>query len=174
MKKTPPLHVGRGPVPRQAPGHRTFARETSSHARVAREGPRATASGRRLPGTGPRATVSRRLRTTVGRGPVPRQASDDRTFARDRPSRYEIGTAFAPGTGPRAPKSRRLRTTVGRGPVPRQASGNRTFARDRPSRYVMFAPFFPLRRRIWRSCTTGVRLTSRCQRRQPRHNPLRL
>ena len=37
-KKTPPLHVGRGPVPR----HAAIAGETRSDARVASEGPRAT------------------------------------------------------------------------------------------------------------------------------------
>ena len=54
----------------------------------------------------------------VGRGPVPRRARDNRTLARDRPSRY----------GTRA-------GNVGRGPVPRHARDNRTLARDRPSRY---------------------------------------
>ena len=42
IKKTPPLHVGRGPVPRRAAVYRTFAGETRSDARVASEGPRAT------------------------------------------------------------------------------------------------------------------------------------
>ena len=39
VKKTPLLHVGRGPVPRQAIGHANTRGETRSHARVAGEGP---------------------------------------------------------------------------------------------------------------------------------------
>ena len=60
VKKTPPLHVGRGPVPRRAWVHRSIAVETRSDARVASEGPRAT--------------VKKTLSLHVGRGPVPRHA----------------------------------------------------------------------------------------------------
>ena len=55
-------------------------------------------------GTGPRATVSGRAPFTVGRGPVPRHAPRNPTFAGDRP---------------RAPVSGTAPFTVGRGPVPR-------------------------------------------------------
>ena len=42
MEKTPPLTVGRGPVPRHAARNPTIAGETRSDARVASEGPRPT------------------------------------------------------------------------------------------------------------------------------------
>ena len=66
---------------------------------------------------------------TVGRGPVPRRAWDNRTFARDRPSRYGFrenapGIERSRGTGPRATVSGTgCLITVGRGPVPRRARG---------------------------------------------------
>ena len=137
-EKTPPLHVGRGPVPRQAPGDRTFARDRPSRYGIGTAfAPRAIAASR---GTGPRATgcLHRFFRSTVGRGPVPRHAWGDRMFARETRSPARVACE-----GPRAPKSERLRTTVGRGPVPRHAWGHRTFARDRPSRYGIGTVFAP-------------------------------
>ena len=62
----------------------------------------------RLRGTGPRATIEHDA--TVGRGPVPRHAAIQGTFARDRPSRYGSGNAND--------------STVVRGPVPRRAGLN--------------------------------------------------
>ena len=144
-----PNTVGRGPVPRRARDNRVFAMTGSSrydNRTIARDrpsrygnrgvldtversrgtGPRATVKrGRfgfveRSRGTGPRATVREAVPNTVGRGPVPRHARDnrafamtgssrcdDRTIARDRPSRYGETGRFgfverSRGTGPRA------------------------------------------------------------------------
>ena len=116
-------------------------------------GPRATESGRRL---GPRTFAAdsppRYSEKTpplhVGRGPVPRYAAVYRELARDRPSRYGIGTAIGPSDvregnplgcacGIRGPPryDKNAPLTVGRGPVPRHAAVCRNLARDRPSRY---------------------------------------
>ena len=91
-------------------------------------------------GTGPRPTEKEAAPDTVGRGPVPRRARDNREIARDRPSPYgnrgvldSIGRSR--GTGPRPTEKEAAPDTVGRGPVPRRARDNREIARDRPSRY---------------------------------------
>ena len=93
VKKTPPLHVGRGPVPR----HAAISGETRSPARMASEHP---ALRKKTP---PR---------TVGRGPVPRHAA----IAGETRSPARVASehpALRKKTPPR---------TVGRGPVPRHAT----------------------------------------------------
>ena len=64
MKKTPPLPVGRGPVPRHAAGYPTLA------------------------GDRPPRYDEKTLPLPVGRGPVPRHAAGYPTLAGDRPPRY--------------------------------------------------------------------------------------
>ena len=88
-------------------------------------GPRATVkravldSIERSRGTGPRATVREAAPNTVGRGPVPRRARDDREIARDRPSRYGnrgvLGSVErSRGTGPRATVKRAVLDSIAR------------------------------------------------------------
>ena len=104
-------------------------------------------------GTGPRATVKEAAPDTVGRGPVPRHARENRALAMTGPraTMIERSRGTGPratvkrgvldsiersrGTGPRATVREAVPNTVGRGPVPRHAPDNREIARDRPSRY---------------------------------------
>ena len=103
VKKTPSLHVGRGPV-------LAMHRSRGKPARMRVWHPRAPArrSLKRSRGTGPRPTVARTVSFTVGRGPVPRhapiagethsdarmetsegpRATEPETIAGDRPPRY--------------------------------------------------------------------------------------